>query len=68
MTASPVWIHAATMVGRLIFAGVFGLAVTFKFMDIHATAGYIEMVGLPFPLLLACCVLRETTRPVLPNR
>ena len=52
---SPLWANAATAVARLIFAGVFGMAMTFKFIDIHATAGYIQMVGLPFPLFLACC-------------
>lgn len=55
MTTSPLWTDAATLVGRLIFAGVFGMAMSFKFMDIHATAGAVEMVGLPFPLFLACC-------------
>lgn len=54
MHTSPLWANAATLVGRLIFAAVFGIAVTFKFMDIHMTASQIQMVGLPFPLLLAC--------------
>lgn len=55
MTTSPAWANAATIVGRVIFAGVFAMAMAFKFMDIHMTAAQIEMVGLPFPLLLACC-------------
>jgi uncharacterized membrane protein YphA (DoxX/SURF4 family) len=54
MPASPLWANAATTVARLIFAGVFALAVSFKLMDIHMTASQIESVGLPFPLLLAC--------------
>ena len=52
---SPFWTTAATLVARAIFAFVFGMAAYFKFADIHATAGYIEMVALPFPLFLACC-------------
>ena len=55
MITSPFWANAATIVGRLIFAGVFGMSVAFKFMDIHMTASQIQLVGLPFPLFLACC-------------
>lgn len=51
---SPVWTTAATIVARIIFAGVFGMAMSFKFMDIHATAGAIASIGLPFALPLAC--------------
>lgn len=46
---------AALVVARLIFAGVFLMAVTFKFMGMDATAGYIAAAGFPFPLLLAWC-------------
>lgn len=47
------WRDIAILVGRLIFAGVFLMAVTFKFLGMEATAGYIASIGLPFPLLLA---------------
>jgi uncharacterized membrane protein YphA (DoxX/SURF4 family) len=47
------WKTAAMLVARVIFAAVFIMAVSFKLMDINATAGYISSVGLPFPLLLA---------------
>jgi putative oxidoreductase len=41
------------LVGRLIFAAVFLMAVSFKFMDIGATADYIAAAGFPIPLVLA---------------
>ncbi|MGO4126958.1 DoxX family protein [Inquilinus sp. YAF38] len=44
---------AAILVGRLIFAAVFLLAVSFKFMGMGDTAGYIAMAGFPMPMLLA---------------
>jgi putative oxidoreductase len=47
------WTTAAILVGRLIFAGVFLMAASFKFMDINATAGYITSAGFPLPTLLA---------------
>lgn len=50
---SPVWANAATIVARVIFAGVFAMAMAFKFMDIHMTAGAIASIGLPFSLPLA---------------
>ena len=50
---TPKWHVAATLVGRLIFAGVFAMAASFKFADMNGTAGYIAAVGFPFPLLLA---------------
>ncbi|MFS2149854.1 DoxX family protein [Rhizobium sp. Rhizsp42] len=43
----------AILIARLIFAGVFIMALSFKFMDISATAGYIAAAGFPFPLFLA---------------
>ncbi len=49
----PLWQTIAILVGRLIFAGVFLMAVSFKFLDMQATAGYIASAGFPFPLLLA---------------
>ena len=43
----------AILIARLIFAGVFAMAATFKFMGMADTAGYIAAAGFPFPLLLA---------------
>ena len=51
----PLWRSVAVLVGRLIFAAVFLMAVTFKYAGIAATAGYIESAGFPFPLFLAWC-------------
>lgn len=47
------WMTAAVLAGRLIFAAVFIMAVSFKLMDIGATAGYIASAGFPLPSLLA---------------
>ena len=47
------WTTAAILAGRLIFAAVFIMAVSFKLMDINGTAGYIASAGLPMPNLLA---------------
>jgi uncharacterized membrane protein YphA (DoxX/SURF4 family) len=52
-TPGSLWRDIAVLVGRLIFAGVFLLAVTFKYLGMEATAGYIASAGFPFPLLLA---------------
>jgi len=49
------WQTAAILIARLIFAAVFVMAVSFKFMDMGATAGYIAAAGFPFPLFLAWC-------------
>jgi putative oxidoreductase len=46
------WVTIAVLVGRLIFAAVFIMALTFKLMDIDGTAAYIESVGFPLPMLL----------------
>ena len=43
----------AIVIARLIFAGVFIMGDTFKFLGMDATAGYIAAVGFPFPLFLA---------------
>jgi len=43
----------AVLIGRLIFAGMFGMALAFKVSGINATASYIAAAGLPFPLVLA---------------
>jgi len=47
------WATAATLLGRLIFAAVFILAVSFKLTDIDATAGYIASAGFPMANVLA---------------
>ena len=47
------WATAAILAGRLIFALVFIMAVSFKLMDINATAAYIASAGFPSPQLLA---------------
>ena len=47
------WATAAVLVGRLIFALIFIMAVSFKLMDIDATAGYIAQAGFPWSKLLA---------------
>ena len=47
------WTTAAILVGRLIFAAVFIMAASFKFMDINATVNFIAAAGFPFATLLA---------------
>jgi putative oxidoreductase len=51
--STPGWANAAVLVGRLVFVAVFVLAVSFKFADMSATAGYIANFGFPVPTLLA---------------
>ena len=53
-TAQTGWATGAILVARLIFAAVFIMAVSFKLMDINATAGYIAAAGFPIPTILAC--------------
>lgn len=43
----------AILVGRLIFAGLFAMAASFKFAGMQATADYIASAGFPIPLVLA---------------
>ena len=50
---APAWATIAILVARLIFAGLFIMAASFKFMDIGGTAGYIASAGFPIPLILA---------------
>lgn len=58
---APAWHVIATIVGRLVFAGLFAMAAFFKFDDINATAGYIAAAGFPIPLILTwCAALFET--------
>jgi uncharacterized membrane protein YphA (DoxX/SURF4 family) len=47
------WTTVAVLVARLIFAAVFIMAVTFKLMDIDATAKFIAGAGFPMSTLLA---------------
>ena len=44
---------AAIFVARLIFAAVFAMAATFKFLNMSGTADYIAAAGFPFALGLA---------------
>lgn len=43
----------AILVARLIFAGIFAMAASFKLAGMAITAAYIAAAGFPFPLLLA---------------
>ncbi len=47
------WTAAAILAGRLIFAMMFIMAVSFKLMDINSTAKYIAAAGFALPTLLA---------------
>ncbi|HEX7964223.1 MAG TPA: DoxX family protein [Gammaproteobacteria bacterium] len=49
----PGWKTGAVLAGRLIFAVVFLIGVSFKLTNIGATAGYIASAGFPLPTLLA---------------
>ena len=52
-SGDPPWAATAVLVARLIFAALFIMAVTFKLMDIDATAAQIAAVGFPLPQVLA---------------
>ena len=52
-TSQAGWTSVAVLVARLIFALIFIMALSFKLMDINATAGYIATAGFPLPSLLA---------------
>lgn len=52
-TSHAGWTTAAVLIGRLIFAAVFIMAVSFKLMDINATASFIAAAGFPQAQLLA---------------
>lgn len=47
------WEMPAILAGRLIFAAVFIIAVSFKLIDIGATASYIASAGFPVANVLA---------------
>lgn len=50
---TPTWQAILVLVGRLIFAALFVMAASFKFMGMDGTAGYIAAAGFPMPLVLA---------------
>lgn len=50
---TPAWATVAVLVGRLIFAAVFLMALGFKVMDIDGTAAYIASAGFPAAKVLA---------------
>jgi putative oxidoreductase len=52
-TTAPAWHAIAILVARLIFAALFLMACSFKFMDMAGTAGYIATAGFPASLFLA---------------
>jgi uncharacterized membrane protein YphA (DoxX/SURF4 family) len=52
-TSEPGWRSIAILIGRLIFAGIFIMAASFKFLGMGDTANYIAAAGFPFPLFLA---------------
>ena len=43
----PAWATAAILLGRLVFAALFLMAVSFKLLDINGTAGQIAAAGFP---------------------
>jgi uncharacterized membrane protein YphA (DoxX/SURF4 family) len=49
----PSWARAGILIGRLIFAAVFAMAMAFNFMGMEATAQYIAAAGIPAAHLLA---------------
>lgn len=49
------WKVVAILVGRLIFACIFIMAATFKFINMGGTASYIAAAGFPASMLLAWC-------------
>jgi putative oxidoreductase len=49
----PRWSVAAVLLGRLVFAAVFGMAVSFELTDVGATASFIASAGFPQAHLLA---------------
>src|SRR4051812_17345333 len=59
--AAPRWATAAILVARLIFACLFIMAATFKYLDMNGTAAMIAAAGFPVSLPLAwCAALFET--------
>ena len=52
IVTSPLWNSWGVLIGRLIIAAVFLMAVSFKVMGIETTAAYIGSAGFPFSLPL----------------
>jgi putative oxidoreductase len=52
-TSESLWRSISILIGRIIFAGIFVMAASFKFRGMGDTANYIAAAGFPFPLLLA---------------
>jgi putative oxidoreductase len=52
-SSSPIWSRVGILVARLIFAAVFAMAMSFKFLGMRDTAAFIGAAGLPVPPLLA---------------
>ena len=50
---SYTWKDFAILIARLIFAGLFAMAATFKLLGMADTANYIASAGFPMPLLFA---------------
>ena len=53
----PGWATAAILIGRLIFAPLFLMAVTFKLMDPSGTAVQIAAAGFPLSGILIWCAI-----------
>lgn len=51
----PGWATISVLIGRLIFVAVFAMALSFKLIDINATAAEIAAAGFPIPTILAWC-------------
>jgi putative oxidoreductase len=50
---SPIWSRVCILLAPLIFAAVFAMAMSFKFLGINETAAFIGAANLPAPLLIA---------------
>jgi len=56
-TSSPGWSVAAILIGRLVFAALFVMAVSFKLMSPTGTAGQIAAAGFPLSGVLVWCAI-----------
>jgi putative oxidoreductase len=50
---SPTWARISILVARLIFAAVFAMAMSFKFLGMNDTAAFIAAANFPAPLFFA---------------
>jgi putative oxidoreductase len=57
------WITTAILMGRLIFAAVFTMAVSFKLMDINTTADYIAAAGFRSKKCISAARSSKSTAP-----